>query len=958
MAKKNKTGKHHDLALTFTAVLVVAGVMILQMLARRVKRYCEGLRHASDILEASERELSVLGVIAFGLFVLERGMNKGEWYYVFHEVHFALFTVALFYVIMNVSLYLLSRSKGRLWRLYEDADVLDHAGLNKRLHELRTSLNVSILDHHRFFFGTYWISGLVKHPILWFEYQRCLEQMTFHEVRRDFLRVNRLPRTFSFAAYLETCMQHVCLEFSEIRDTVWFLGILALILHLFFTTMLTTPSAEVSLTWLAGVVIFLTVLTFLKVKWIYWYVLHSELLFSKSTHHHEAMSQRTKKLNSVQLSLFWFKNPSFVVTLLELSLFALSSSVALLIYKLRSFYKSGDLATPLSMIAVAVTVMVFLLPRIVPRFTLITHVGELADPRRIAAVMKKQNARGDFVGDKNHLSDTKKSHSSKRSLLSASSSRRLLSEGGKSLRQASFKIKKKTRESAEDARISNLSAVAVVAFCFLVAVTLDERSARSALNSGHVLVIRDVELALGVFFLIESALRLYYRPKDRSRQIDVFLVYASIGCNIASFILRPDPPSYALHAASSAIILRIFNTAWHNEIAKPRLEHLTMSSKDLLIEHKKHHHSDKNSDHGSNYGGDDLENNTLDQPAWVDFYTLDQQASRNNLDLAALHDYHLEDDIQDDGDDDEELKSHDHVRHWAAEIRANELLKAALNEASGNSVDDIVEHALQVALRGLTSNNHHVAFAQGSDKDKALERTSDDSHHHHHPPQRPSLLPPTSAPDDKELEDSLYFNEVLKTSLVSTHRDMKPRLTSMTGSTRLSFKRIFGSNNEDIDDSAHHQSLDFEVQLVLTRDQVVWYDASHDMSALDDDFNVTRLPATDASKIKAIALGLPNALSPDGYLHLSTILNVEAHDSNLVITSTSHVASFHFKNRAIAKIWKKAVLDAIDKEDDDDPLHPGKQGASSPIHQQQHTPQLDDNKEEEDDFALAKKDYN
>ena len=981
--KKTKHGEHHDLALTFTAVLVIAGVMVLQILARRLKHKVEGQRHACDILEASERELSVLGLIAFGLFVLEQTATlQGDWLGVFHEVHFALFTVALFYVALNVSLYRLSRSRGRLWRSFEAADIEDHAGIAKRLHGLRLQLQIPALEQH-LFFGTYWVRGLFRHPFRWLEYQRCLEHMTFHEVRRDFLRVHHLPHSFSFAAYLETCLQHVCLEFSEIRDTVWFLGILGLIVHLFFTTMLTTPSAEVTLTWLGATVIFLSVVAFLKVKWIYWYILHSELLFAGGDsprikkgrrtslrrrhskpesdsvrrrwaataideHHsddddespraievYRRSSSVREKDHPVQLSLFWFQNPSFVVTLLELCLFALSCCVALLVYKMKSFYKSGDLATPFSVIAAAALVMGFLLPRIVPRFTLITHVGELSDPRRIAAVMRKQHVRGDL--DDQETKDD-----------SPESSPRMLRKSmrGSSLREMiPARVSVRMKESVEDPRISNASAVAVVAFVFCVAVTLDENSAGSVLENGHVIVIRDIELFLGCLFLIEAALRLWYRPRDKARQIDLVLVYVCVGCNIASFILRPAFPSYALHAISSAIVFRIFNTAWHNELAKPRFEHLRLSTKDLLESHYHHstHHA-KGSSHEMtrttsvkstsepiaapvvDIHPDDYDDNSSSkkQPVWVEFYN--HPSLSNSFaglggvqsDLAAL------------GDDDGSNKE----RHWAAEARATELLGAALATASADSsgtVDDVVERALRVALRRVVGGVTHEQKEEAPPPDTAVAIEVG------RPPSKKHTRCTITSTQDEELEDSLYFNQVLKMAKATTTRDMKRRFTSLTNSVSSlrGFQRfLFHPSGSSVAAVSIPQTDDDDaicVQLVLTRDQVVWYDVTGEISELYDSGKVRSIPASDAENLTAVALN-GHAARPDGYLHLSTILKVDVSKTTLVLTTTSHIAAFALQDQDLAGLWKSAILDAIEKEDDDDPVHPlGRQRSSASI---------------------------
>lgn len=601
-SKKKGHGKHHDLALTVTAVLVIAGVMMLQILARRLKRWSESQKHANDILEASERELSVLGLIAFGLFVLEQtaSLTQGDWVPVFHEVHFALFTVALFYVLVNVALYGLSRYFGRLWVAFEDAEIHEHWKIAGRLHRLRARLHIPALDHH-LFFGSFWVRGLIRHPLLWLEYQRALEHMTFHEVRRDFLRVHHLPHSFSFASYLESCMQHVCVEFSEIRDTVWFIGILGLVFHLFFSTLIRESNVSTTLTYLGVTVAVLCLLVFLKVKWIYWFILHSEILYrggaaedddaedevlsegdSKETCDADAEGggaggnddlDDAKPFSSMHRRLFWFGNPGLVVTLLETCLFVLSGSIALFLFKLEKLYKTKQYAAPLGSLVGATWLLFFLVPRIIPRFTLITHVGEMSDPQRIAEVVQKQQARGDFACSGAPPSLTRKR-------------RRDLDYAARVPQPTCVdRVRRALIAAIDEPGISSASAVASIAYAFLVAVTLNESGARSVFN-GHVLVMRDIELALGALFVVEAAARLVVAPREIARQLDAALVAATVGANVVSFVLRPRRIARALHAFSALAVFRVVTTMWHNELRLLRFEHLRLSPDDLLKKEK------------------------------------------------------------------------------------------------------------------------------------------------------------------------------------------------------------------------------------------------------------------------------------------------------------------------------------------------------------------------------------
>ncbi|KAJ8599971.1 hypothetical protein CTAYLR_002873 [Chrysophaeum taylorii] len=888
MAKKSKNGPHHDLALTVTAVLVITGVMILQMLARKLKRWSEAQKHANDILEASERELSVLGLIAFGLFILETVQAKGEWYQVFHEVHFALFTVALFYVVVNVALYALARHVGRLWREYEAADMQDHWGMTARLHRLRDKLQIPALSHH-LLFGSFWMRGLVRHPWAWLEYQHCLEHMTFHEVRRDFLRSHHLPHNFSFATYLESCMQHVCLEFSEIRDTVWFVGILGLLIQLYISTLFSPPKLSTSLTVLGSVVVGLALLIFLKVKWIYWYLLHSEIL------HNKKESQRT---------LFWFGNPGLVVTLLEVCLFSLSSGIALLIYKVK---KLDDLATPLTLLVVGVVALLYLLPKILPRFTLITHVGEMSDPRRVAAVVRKQQQRGEFEASARDRPNDKKTTKKRPSLQHQPS--RL------------DKVHQSFRETVEDAGISTISALAVVLYVFLVAITLDEPGGRSVLKI-NVSSIRDAEIALGAAFVVEASVRLWKRFDSTTRRLDLALVLGTVGCNVASFVLRPTSPHRLLHALSALIVLRILNTAWYNELVSPRFHHLRFSADELLRHDTKHFSRSTSSmsliNHASDQqaaisfslptgGGPKLARvpsfvtgEKQQQPSWLQFY------------LAPIE-HEL-------GGGLEEEEEEPQVA--AVEHRVQQLVRASLRDVGDGGAttttaedpDRLAEVALRRALENLLVKDPNAEVKEATDAED--ERAGGAATAIATRAQR--LEGHVTSTRAEELEDTLYFNYVLLAAVALPSNSRRRAGLFAKAATMIGFTKY-----PDQEDEQPASFVPHKVKLLLTRDQLVWYDLDGNLSEVNvATGEVVAKAARSLEKPVAIALDVENAFSPLGRVHLSTILRIDARDSDLECFTPSHVVAFTFDDARAPATWKSAILDAIDREDDDDPLHP------------------------------------
>lgn len=967
--KKKGHGKYHDLALTVTAVLVISGVMMLQILARRLKRWSERSKHANDILEASERELSVLGLIAFGLFVMEQTalVAQGDWVAVFHEVHFALFTVALFYVIVNVMLYGLSQHFSKLWVGFEDADMADHWSMVARMHRLRTKLEIPALDHH-LFFGSFWIKGVLRHPMIWFEYQRTLEHMTFHEVRRDFLRVHHLPHSFSFADYLDSCMQHVCLEFSEIRDAVWFIGILGLVVHLFFSTLLGNSEVSTSLTWLGLTVAGLGLLVFVKVKWIYWFILHSEILYrageddeddllspqnpsspaltdvrrgedndtgeptrTKDARQHQALRDA---YHNAHQRLFWFGNPGLVVTLLETCLFVLSGTIALLVYKVDKLLDEGTFVAPFVSIIGATCLLLYLLPRIVPRFTLITHVGDMSDPRRIAEVVRIQQERGDFSTNGRLSRGRRRDREfGNAGSLRVSCGRRLVNT---------------IRDVVDAPGISPLSAILSVAYAFFVAVTLNEQGARSVFD-GHVLVLRDVELVLGALFVAESLARLFVAPKEISRQLDAALVVTTVSANAVSFALMRANPNLALslHAFSAFLVFRVVTTMWHQELREVRFEHLRFSPDDLkarggggavpaasaeppevLVSPQRHSHL----------------------PAWIGFYTPpvgqlvppppatdeDDDANWGMASSSAasmtttpkirstVSQQQLAP-IVESGSGDPKRRARDLVLAALAEVT-----EESASDSARSSSEDVVELALERALghiRGSTSlraRSFHASCdtivdlsAHGESNAPSLSR-----------PQLSSLM----STHVEELEYQLYFNRVLRHCVATKSKTRKKR--SISNSVFSSVDNLLCAVSPALRSSSSHGHLDHDaeaahdprvwhkVKLLLTRDQLVWYALDGFLSELLPGSGMVRdVPAETASP-NAIALDDPGTVEPLGRVHLSTILRIDIKRGlkELACVTTTHIFTFCFDDDP--EDWKRALLDAIDQEDDDDPIHP------------------------------------
>jgi len=95
MAKTNIAGAEA------LAVLTIAAVALLQAIARWVEHSVQGHRHLQDMLHALYKELMILGVVSFALFVFEASglhIEKDD-RHTFEIVHITLFLVAIAYFL-------------------------------------------------------------------------------------------------------------------------------------------------------------------------------------------------------------------------------------------------------------------------------------------------------------------------------------------------------------------------------------------------------------------------------------------------------------------------------------------------------------------------------------------------------------------------------------------------------------------------------------------------------------------------------------------------------------------------------------------------------------------------------------------------------------------------------------------------------------------------------------------
>lgn len=262
-------------------------------------------------------------------------------------------------------------------------------------------------------------------------------------------------------------------------------------------------------------------------------------------------------------------------------------------------------------------------------------------------------------------------------------------------------------------------------------------------------------------------------------------------------------------------------------------------------------------------------------------------------------------------------------------LKAQDMVVAALadidDDETGEDPDYLAELALERVLERLRQERAQTHSIRSVSVSSAIDRR----------PSTPRIPPPSRlesvmSTHNEELEDSLYFNRVLRHCVATKSKTKRRSLSNSVfagvdgllcaAAAASSLTRTHQHHHdEDTPDPSWHK-----VKLLLTRDQLVWFNCDGYISEhIPESGFIRDVPAETADPV-AIALDEPGALDPAGRIHLSTILRLDVRHPHkeLSCATTAHVIVFHFDNSRMPADWKQAILDAIDQEGDDDPIHP------------------------------------
>ena len=198
--------------------------------------------------------------------------------------HFALFFAVLFYNIYLVSIGFLSAFIASRWENIENIDRNHYIELRHAYHQLPPSGR----------------SGR--------DYRNLLTLLRYHDLRRQFLASNNLPKNFLVSKYLKKCLMSTLIELAEIRYYTYFATVFVLLVFFMYDSVREwfTNDFHFGATWIS-LAIALTGLAAcgcvgLKISSIYWTIVTSDFF--------ETGQEGDIYHGGYQIDLFWLHDPN------------------------------------------------------------------------------------------------------------------------------------------------------------------------------------------------------------------------------------------------------------------------------------------------------------------------------------------------------------------------------------------------------------------------------------------------------------------------------------------------------------------------------------------------------------------------------------------------------------------------------------------------------------------------
>jgi len=196
---------HFTLLVVFLVILSSLIELLLHHISHKVKE--NKYRHVAEILNCVYKELMVLGMIGFLLFIANEtnmldfsiGSEEGS-DDVVEFVHFMLFLLGVFYIMLvGFSLILVVQRSFNTWDLQEEM-------YDEKIDDAEAAPHVPLK----------WYETFTKFSLFKKKLRNC-----YYEIRKKFIEYNNLPHEFDFARYLRKCMRKQIVTMLHIDKYMW-----------------------------------------------------------------------------------------------------------------------------------------------------------------------------------------------------------------------------------------------------------------------------------------------------------------------------------------------------------------------------------------------------------------------------------------------------------------------------------------------------------------------------------------------------------------------------------------------------------------------------------------------------------------------------------------------------------------------------------------------------------------
>ncbi|CAM9627591.1 unnamed protein product, partial [Hapterophycus canaliculatus] len=234
----------------------------------------------------------------------------------------------------------------------------------------------------------------VRHPILYPRLAELSEHVGYHAIRAQFIKANHLPKNFRFASYLIKCEQSVVLNLAGIKEGVWVALILLTGSELFIKGILgeAESSKDVKPIFITGtcLVMLTAIAVHFKLKDIYHAMIRS---YSASTDRRDDFMQflsQDAAGTMRQKDLFWFSSPGLMIVGLQSMQFLLAIMVGAVIWFGRTDSTGLMIVAEVILAVGAFGIYTVVLPKFIPKFTTVTHVGHMVNRHILSDCLVKQ----------------------------------------------------------------------------------------------------------------------------------------------------------------------------------------------------------------------------------------------------------------------------------------------------------------------------------------------------------------------------------------------------------------------------------------------------------------------------------------------------------------------------------------------------------------------------------------